>query len=233
MSETRRRLLLIVPVGLAAVIAIALIGISRSGARTPAPAPVGSDLAGIGMARDLVAGIPSHADTLGDPAAKVTIVEYADLRCPTCRMFASEVIPTVVNDLVRTGKAKLRFRIWPILGPDSETAALAAYAAQQQDRLWLYADLWYANQLPETQTYATDAFVREIASAAGLDLARFDRDRASPKAVEAWHLVDQAATAAGAVGTPTIGVEGPAGAKLLDGVPSAGDIAAAVQSAAG
>ncbi|MEI6624842.1 MAG: thioredoxin domain-containing protein, partial [Thermoleophilia bacterium] len=34
------------------------------------------------------AGIPQNGNTLGDPAATVTITEYADLRCPACQKFA-------------------------------------------------------------------------------------------------------------------------------------------------
>ena len=109
----------------------------------------------------------------------MTITEYGDLRCPVCRTFDNEVVPTLVEDLVRTGKAKLRFKTWPILGPNSVTAAQAAYAAREQNALWRYAALTYLNQGDETVNWFTPAFARSVAEAVGLDLARFDKDRAS------------------------------------------------------
>ena len=66
--------------------------------------------------------------------AKVTITEYGDLRCPICKTFDNEVVPTLIQDFVRTGKAKMQFKVWPILGPNSVYAAQAAYAAQRRTR---------------------------------------------------------------------------------------------------
>ena len=48
----------------------------------------------------------------------MTITEFGDLRCPICKTFDNEVVPTLVENFVRTGKAKMQFKTWPILGPE-------------------------------------------------------------------------------------------------------------------
>ncbi len=236
MSATTRKLLLIVPVVLAAVVVGALILVSRQGSSTPSVPGGTSTLAGVGIAQDLVAGVQSNGDTLGDPAAKTTIIEYGDLRCPACAQFSASEIPTVVNDLVRPGRAKLQLRIWTIIPPlsDSQTAAQAAYAAARQNGMWTFADIWYANQGPESQAYATDEFVHAVAAGAGLDLARLDADRSSSAAAADWKAAEAEATKLGLTGTPSVVVIGPKGQKVFgDTVPSASDIAQAVQDLGG
>ena len=37
----------------------------------------------------------------------MTLVEFADLQCPFCKQYATDVLPTVVRDYVRTGKVRL------------------------------------------------------------------------------------------------------------------------------
>ncbi len=106
----------------------------------------------------------------------MTIVEYGDLRCPICKQFDNEVIPQVITNLVRTGKAKLQYKTWPILGPNSVVAAQAAYAARQQNALWPYAALTYLNQGDENDNWFTKAIARSLAAGVGLDIAKFDKD---------------------------------------------------------
>ena len=109
------------------------------------------NLTGLSDVQAEFSGLSEKAGTIGQSGAKVTITEYGDLRCPICKTFDNDVVPTLVEDYVRTGKAKLRFSTWPILGPNSVTAAQAAYAAEQQNALWRYAALTYLNQGDESR----------------------------------------------------------------------------------
>lgn len=168
-------------------------------------------LEGVADARDLLAGIPVNGDTIGKPSATALITEFGDLRCPNCRAYAESETPKVIAQLVRTGKARLRLRIWPILGPDSTAAGRAAYAASRQGKLWSFATVWYANQRSEGETYATPSFFDPIASAVGIDAGRLTSDRTS-SAADAWlTATSTTALAAGFSGTPTFVVEGPKG----------------------
>jgi protein-disulfide isomerase len=50
---------------------------------------------------------------MGDPKAKVTVVEYASDTCPHCARFASEVFPAFKKAYVDTGKVLYVFREFP------------------------------------------------------------------------------------------------------------------------
>jgi protein-disulfide isomerase len=221
---------MLIATGTAVVLVIALIVIqqvTKGDSNRPDP----NNLTGLAEVQAEFDGVTEKAGTIGPANAKVTISEYGDLRCPICKTFDNEVVPTVVEDLVRTGKAKLQFKVWPILGPNSVTAAQAAYAARQQNALWRYAALTYLNQGDENVNWFTTAFARSVAQALGLDLARFDNDRASAAANAAIAQVNQEASNLGFQGTPTIRVTGPSGAETVDA--SLAAITAAVQKASG
>jgi protein-disulfide isomerase len=221
---------MLIATGAAVVLVIALIVIqqvTKGDSNRPDP----GNLTGLAEVQAEFDGLSEKAGTIGPANAKATIVEYGDLRCPVCKTFDNEVVPTLVEDLVRTGKAKLQFKVWPILGPNSVTAAQAAYAARQQNALWRYAALTYLNQGDENVNWFTTAFARSVAQALGLDLARFDKDRESAAANAAIAQVNQEATNLGFQGTPTIRVRGPGGAETVDASLEA--ITAAVQKASG
>src|SRR6478609_6385621 len=101
--------------------------------------PDASNLRGVADVKTEFAGLSERAGTIGNPFAEVTITEFGDLRCPICKTFDNEVAPQVISDIVRPGTAKLTYKTWPILGPNSVEAAKAAYAAAQQNKLWPYA----------------------------------------------------------------------------------------------
>ncbi|MBI4897788.1 MAG: thioredoxin domain-containing protein [Actinobacteria bacterium] len=133
-------------------------------------------------------GIPQDGVTLGDPKAPVTIVEFADLKCPYCMQAAENVLPTLIDDYVRPGKLKIEFRNVSILDsltpvPDSTNAATMGAALALQDKLWNYVELFYANQKDEKEVYATDDFLRGLAEQIdGADVEKAFGDRANPKA---------------------------------------------------
>ena len=99
----------------------------------------------------LLAGIPQDGTILGDPDAPVTITEYADLRCPSCRAWETGQLETLLDGPIKSGQAKLDLQVLSILGPDSDRAAVGGWAAEAQDKLWPFAMLWYYNQGPESE----------------------------------------------------------------------------------
>jgi protein-disulfide isomerase len=226
-ARTRR---LLIATGAAVALVIVLIvvqQITKGGSNRPDP----SNLTGVADVQAEFARLTERDGTIGPAGAKVTITEYGDLRCPICKTFDNEVVPTLVEDYVRTGKAKLRFRTWPILGPNSVTAAQAAYAAGQQHALWRYAALTYLNQGDENVSWFTTAFARSAAEALGLNLAQFDKDRASAAANAAIAQVNSEATGYGFQGTPTVRISGPGGTAVVQ--PTLSAIQAGVQKVSG
>jgi protein-disulfide isomerase len=224
-ARTKRML---IATGAAVVLVVALIAVQQlTSGGSSAPDP--SNLAGVADVQAEFDGLTEHAGTVGPASAKVTIVEYGDLRCPICKQFDNEVIPQVISKLVRTGKAKLQYKTWPILGPNSVVAAQAAYAARQQNALWPYAALTYLNQGDENDNWFTKALARSLAAGVGLDITKFDKDFTSTAAQTAIAQVTAEATKLQLPGTPSIRVIGPKSSVTVQASYDA--IAAGVQQA--
>lgn len=62
---------------------------------------------------------------IGDPDAKVTLVEYFSLTCPHCALFHAETYPKLKEKYIDTGKVKLEFRDFPLDQWALRAAALA------------------------------------------------------------------------------------------------------------
>ena len=141
--RSRRNRMLVA--GGSAVLLVVVLVVVQQLTSSGSSRPDASNLTGVADVQTEFAGLTERAGTIGNPSAKVTITEFGDLRCPICKTFDNEVAPQVISDIVRPGTAKLTYKTWPILGPNSIDAAKAAYAASQQNRLWRYAAL----DLPE------------------------------------------------------------------------------------
>jgi protein-disulfide isomerase len=168
---------------------------------TPArPSPV----PGAAATRALFRGIPQMLNVLGKPNAPVTMVEFADLQCPFCRDYAVSALPALVEEYVRPGKTKLVFSGMHFLGPDSEKALRAVYAAGLQGRLWHYLDLLYKSQGAENSGWVTDDLLRSVgASLPGFDTKKMLADMTSAEVTNALAFADQQAQSASVRSTPT------------------------------
>jgi protein-disulfide isomerase len=220
-SRQRRRLWQLGgALALAAVVvaAIALAAGSKDGGGPP-PRKPGEQLPGQFEANARFKHIEQHGFALGNPNATVTLVEFADLRCPYCRQYTTDVMPRLVAQYVVPGKLKMVFHPVAILGPDSVPAARMAAAAARQDRLWPFIDIFYANQRDETTTYVTDAFLGSIGRAVkGLDVQAALADRELPAVNRALTAAQTAFQASGATGTPTLLLSTTGGdPQLIDG----------------
>lgn len=229
-----RRNALYAGVGLvAAGVAVALILVSVLGGgdkkatttaavTTTAPATTGGSttttagpaLAGASETQALLQGIPQRLNELGDPKAPVTMVEFADLQCPFCRDYAVDALPAIVREYVRPGKTKLVFDGMAFLGPDSETALRAVYAAGIQGKLWNFLDLLYRNQGAENSGWVTEGILRKVGdSIPGFDTEKMLADRQSSEVDAALAASSQQAQSAGVNSTPTF-FAGPTGGTL-------------------
>lgn len=82
----------------------------------------------------------------GDPNAPVTIVEFGDFNCGYCGRWARETFPQIDEKYIQTGKVRMAYVHFPILGADSMTAAEGTECAAKQDRFWDYHNVLYAHQ---------------------------------------------------------------------------------------
>ncbi len=160
-----------------AVLAVVIAVLDSGSVSQLAP---GKPVPGARQARALFAGIPQHGNALGDPHAPITLVELGDLQCPSCALFAQNVLPSIVARYVRPGRVLLIFRGLHFIGSDSLRAARMAYALGEQDHLWQFIDLMYRNQGLENSSYVTDTYLRALAGASGpVDVARALAERSS------------------------------------------------------
>jgi len=136
-----------------------LIGGSGSNSKT-LPAPDHTPI-------QMLAGIPQHGNILGDPNAKLTLIEFADPQCSGCKWFSQNVIPQLISTYVRTGKVKIEYEgqtfIDQNVSQDSNRLLRMYIAAGEQNKFWQFTELVYANQGGEDSGYATNAWLKEIA----------------------------------------------------------------------
>lgn len=116
---------------------------------------------------DLAIPVSAVDHALGAAHSPVTVVEYGDFECPTCKQAA----PAVKVMLERFGNhVRFVFRHFPVEAahPHAMHAAQAAEAAGGQDKFWQMHDLLFENQRHLKVTN-----LREYAQRLGLEMPRF------------------------------------------------------------
>ena len=89
----------------------------------------GDSSAQLAQAEDSGSEGPVYREMIyGDPAAPVTIVEYASLTCNHCASFHNGVFPELKKNYIDTGKVRLVFRDFPLDGLAMAGAMLARCA---------------------------------------------------------------------------------------------------------
>jgi protein-disulfide isomerase len=63
---------------------------------------------------DLMKPGPLGEETLGDPKAPVTVIEYASMTCPHCAHFSMTTFPELKKRYIDTGKVYYIFREFPL-----------------------------------------------------------------------------------------------------------------------
>jgi protein-disulfide isomerase len=191
--------------GLLACVAALSIGLFAAFSRGSSEASAEPALAGTATVHRLFAGIPQHGTVLGSPHAPVTVVEYVDLQCPYCKQFETSALPSLLQQFVRTRKAKLEARPIAFIGPDSQRGREAVLAAGSQNRFFELAELLYYNQGAENTGWLDEKLIREAAAnTPGLNADRLERDRRSAAVSEAARRFDSAAATDSVQATPTI-----------------------------
>jgi len=144
----------------------------------------------------------TDAQVKGPKDAKVTIVEFSDFQCPFCK----QATPLVDDALKAYPKdVNLVFKQFPLtsIHPYALPAAKAAVAAGKQGKFWQMHDIMFENN-----TQLTQDKLKEYAGKIGLDVARWEKDVASPEVQAQIDRESQEARAADVTGTPTIFVGG-------------------------
>ncbi|MCR9071983.1 MAG: DsbA family protein [Alphaproteobacteria bacterium] len=135
---------------------------------------------------------------LGNPDGDVTIVEFFDYQCGYCKTMMKPLLDLVQED----GNIRLILKEFPILGPESETAAVASLAAQRQGKY----EIFHTALLGLRGRLSTEA-IWQVALEAGLDIETLKKDMADPVLQQHIRKSYQLAQALEIQGTPafTIG----------------------------
>ena len=160
------------------------------------------------LAASLLAGTPP---TLGSMNVSVTIVEFGDYQCPTCGGWYATQEPSLIQNLIDTGKAKLVWRDFDYYGPDSISASGAAYAAGEQGKFWQFHDLLFQNQQTPNNGWVSRQNMDKFAQELGLNLTEFDASFNGGKYIGLINSNHALGVQAGVTETPTFYLIGPDG----------------------
>jgi len=121
--------------------------------------------------------IRDYSITAGNPAAKVTLVEFMDPACGTCAQFFPFVEKLMQH---YSGKLKLVVRYLPFhQGSDRMVAILEA--ARKQDKFWEVLELMYASQSQWTHNHVAQPEVfMGLIEQAGVNVLRIKKDMNNP-----------------------------------------------------
>jgi protein-disulfide isomerase len=161
----------------------------------PAPASIASPAA---------ERVPVSVDddpSLGPSDAPVTIIEFSDFTCPYCRKFQSETFPALWE--AYPDELRFVYRDYPILSPESSSAAAAAECAADQGQFWPFHDSLFLAQLGlGRQAYLSYAEILE------LDMTRFTDCVDTGRYAAEVQADAQDAARWGVTGTPTFFING-------------------------
>jgi protein-disulfide isomerase/sulfite exporter TauE/SafE/copper chaperone CopZ len=118
---------------------------------------------------------PRHV-VLGNPQGDVTMVEFFDYNCGYCKRALSDMLDLLKAD----PKLKVVLKEFPVLGDASAEAAAVAVAVRMQDASG-NKYLEFHQKLLGGRGPADRARALAVAKEVGLDMARLERDMASPE----------------------------------------------------
>ena len=156
--------------------------------------------------------------SLGKKDAKVTIQMFEDFTCPHCLEFTAQIEPGIVDQLVKTGQARLEFHYLP-LRQSSVPIMVAAQCTAAENKFWDYSKRLFTEQaiadaMPTAQVGAalTTAFSQpklvEYATDLGIDSATFTSCLASDPPVQVVLDDSRLSDTYGMTGTPSFAING-------------------------
>ena len=136
--------------------------------------------------------------TLGNKDGDVTFVEFFDYNCGYCKRAMSDMLDLMKSD----PKLKVVLKEFPVLSQGSVEAAQVAVAVRMQDPTGKKY-LEFHQKLLGGRGAADKARAMAVAKEVGLDMARLEKDMASPEAKATIEENFRLAEAMGMNGTPS------------------------------
>ena len=131
--------------------------------------------AALSLAAGPAAGAEEAApfNVLGRADAPVAMVEFSDMQCPYCTVYALQTFPQIKRAYIDTGKLHYAAVSFPLPSHAyAIPAAVAARCAGEQGKFWAFRDALFADQA----RLASDPY-DALAKKLGLDVAKFNACR--------------------------------------------------------
>ncbi len=199
---------------------------SPAASRTPTLALTSQPSPGTTTADPVLAGIQqlsvpvdlADGRTLGKSNAPVRLTMWEDFQCPFCLKYTAQVEPAIVDEYVKTGKVRIEFRQWPILGQESLNAAIGSQCAAEQKKFWEYHKALFLVQAEAGQHLTeklnvgrfSDQSLLDVAAKVGLDTQVWGACYQAKSYLALTQEDARAAQTAGLRGTPGFAVNGTA-----------------------
>jgi protein-disulfide isomerase len=175
-----------------------------------------------------VVSAPAHAQSaidtaaalkervIGDPAAPVTMIEYASLTCPHCASFHNDTYKAFKERFIDTGKVRMIYRDFPLDGVALRAAMMARCTIDQ--RYFGLLQVLYKSQANWSRASDPLAELALVGRLAGIDEATFEACMASEELLDGVLKIRQQGTADGVRSTPTFVIAGKVypGSRSLD-----------------
>ena len=115
---------------------------------------------------DLIPDISSEDFIRGNKDAPVTVIEYADYKCPACAAYQS-----ILKDLVDESNGQIRwvYRDFPIFSEEASVASRCVGKLGGEEAFWQYSDSLFGNQ-----KLITTEFLKEKALSFVVDETAYD-----------------------------------------------------------
>jgi len=175
---------------------------------------------GLSACHKTVVPVTSDDMSLGDPNAKVTVIEYASVACPVCGRWYAEVWPAFKARYIDTGRIHYILREMLVGGGAEMSAAAAGFLLARcagKDDYFKVVDAIFKNQ--QSLFSDVNGTLENIAKSMGMSDAAFNACITNDQALLALNTRTQHNAEANNVsGTPTFVINGkvfPAGYQPL------------------
>ncbi|KQV55262.1 MULTISPECIES: DsbA family protein [unclassified Caulobacter] len=146
--------------------------------------------------------------TLGNPNAKVTVIEYASVACPHCARWNEDVFPAFKAKYIDTGKVHYVSREALTGEPRLANAGAMLARCAGKDKYFQVTDAIYHAQASIFQTGDIRGELLTIAQAAGMNEDQFNSCLSDENAAKSAERIDKLMKADKIEGTPTFIVNG-------------------------
>ena len=146
---------------------------------------------------------------LGDPNAPVTLIEFGDYQCHFCNVHFHNTEHKLLENFIKTGKVKMIFKDFTIIGPDSVNAAHGTHCANDQGKFWEYHDILYNNWTGENNGWASSDNLLRFAQEIELDIDQWSDCMIDERYSQIISNSSKDARELGITGTPAFFVIGP------------------------